>query len=110
MTPVSQSETTRGRTAEEAKRRADDPDFYEEAFFVPEHARWTYLQNAPLVHRSRRPWLRQRVRPWAARLGEEAVEIVSVTSATAGARSARLQGLYELSLREFVGSGVVEGP
>ena len=42
---------------------------------MPEHARWTYLQNAPLVHRSRRPWLRQRVRPWAARLGEDAVEI-----------------------------------
>ena len=38
-------ETDRGRTQEEAEQRADDPDFYDEAFFVPERARWAYLRN-----------------------------------------------------------------
>ena len=42
---VIERETGRGRSLEEAERRADDPDFYGEAFFVPEHARWTYLRN-----------------------------------------------------------------
>ena len=42
---VVERETNRGRTPAEAARRADDPDFYDEAFFVPEHARWTFLRN-----------------------------------------------------------------
>ena len=42
---VIEREIDRGRTLEEAERRADDPDFYGEAFFVPERARWAYLRN-----------------------------------------------------------------
>ena len=42
---VIEREQARGRAPEEAERRADDPDFYDEAFFVPERARWTYLRN-----------------------------------------------------------------
>jgi type I restriction enzyme M protein len=33
-----------GRTAADATRRADDRDFYTEAFFVPEAGRWSNLQ------------------------------------------------------------------
>jgi len=42
---VVERETARGRSQEEAERRADDPDFYDDAFFVPERARWAYLRN-----------------------------------------------------------------
>ena len=42
---VAEREIGRGRTPEAAERRADDPDFYDEAFFVPERARWAYLRN-----------------------------------------------------------------
>ena len=42
---VIERQTGRGRSLEEAERRADDPNFYGEAFFVPEHARWAYLRN-----------------------------------------------------------------
>ena len=35
----------KGRSHVEAERRADDRDFYREAFFVPERARWGYLHN-----------------------------------------------------------------
>ena len=42
---VVERETARGRSHEEAKRRADDPDFYDEAFFVPERARWAHLRD-----------------------------------------------------------------
>ena len=42
---VIERETGRGRSLEEAERRADDPDFFDQAFFVPAHARWTYLRN-----------------------------------------------------------------
>ena len=45
---ASESSTTRlieAAPPEEAERRADDPDFYDEAFYVPEHARWTFLRN-----------------------------------------------------------------
>ena len=35
----------RGRSQEEAERRAGDSDFYEDAFFVPEVARWEYLRD-----------------------------------------------------------------
>ncbi|MDE0268660.1 MAG: class I SAM-dependent DNA methyltransferase [Acidimicrobiaceae bacterium] len=38
-------EMARGRSREQAERRACDRDFYNEAFFVPEQARWEYLQN-----------------------------------------------------------------
>ena len=38
-------ELDRGRSQEEAERRADDSDFYEDAFFVPEVARWEYLRD-----------------------------------------------------------------
>ena len=42
---VVEREQARGRTPEEAERRAGDPDFYDEAFFVPERAHWTCLRN-----------------------------------------------------------------
>ncbi|WP_419845156.1 N-6 DNA methylase [Candidatus Poriferisocius sp.] len=38
-------ELDRGRTEEEAERRADDADFYQDAFFVPKIARWEYLRD-----------------------------------------------------------------
>ena len=38
-------EMTRGRSREEAELRANDRDFYKEAFFVPERARWEYLRD-----------------------------------------------------------------
>lgn len=37
------SELAKGRTKEQARQRADRPDFYTESFFVPERARWEYL-------------------------------------------------------------------
>ena len=40
-----ESEVARGRSHEQAERRADDRDFYSQAFFVPERARWEYLHN-----------------------------------------------------------------
>ena len=42
---VVERELDRGRSQEEAERRADDSDFYEDAFFVPEVARWEYLRD-----------------------------------------------------------------
>ena len=42
---VVEKELDRGRTQEEAERRADDADFYEDAFFVPGVARWEYLRD-----------------------------------------------------------------
>jgi type I restriction enzyme M protein len=39
------SELAKGRTQEQARDRADRPDFYTESFFVPERARWDYLLN-----------------------------------------------------------------
>src|SRR5712692_11723049 len=36
---------TRGRTPEEAEKRAESPSFYTETFFVPKNARWTYLRD-----------------------------------------------------------------
>ena len=42
---VVEREMARGRSEEEAERRADDPDFYETAFFVPSEARWAYLRD-----------------------------------------------------------------
>ena len=42
---VVERELDRGRSQEEAERRAGDSDFYEDAFFVPEVARWEYLRD-----------------------------------------------------------------
>ncbi|MCY3968133.1 MAG: type I restriction-modification system subunit M N-terminal domain-containing protein, partial [bacterium] len=42
---VLEQELDRGRTQTKAEMRADDPDFYTEAFFVPEVARWEYLRD-----------------------------------------------------------------
>ena len=42
---VIEREQARGRTPEAAEQRADDPDFYDEAFFVPKRARWANLRN-----------------------------------------------------------------
>ena len=39
-----------GRSQAEAERRADDPDFYSDAFFVPAEARWPRLRDE-LHHR-----------------------------------------------------------
>lgn len=40
-----QAQLDRGRSREEAEARAESPDFYREAFFVPERARWEYLRD-----------------------------------------------------------------
>ena len=40
-----EAEVGRGRSEEDARLRADDPDFYEDAFFVPPEARWSYLRD-----------------------------------------------------------------
>lgn len=42
---VVEREVARGRSEEEAEQRADDPDFYETAFFMPDEARWAYLRD-----------------------------------------------------------------
>ena len=42
---VIEAQVARGRSQAEAERRADDPDFYTDAFFVPERARWAYLRD-----------------------------------------------------------------
>jgi type I restriction enzyme M protein len=34
-----------GRTEQDAERRADDPDYYREAFFVPPHGRWDHIRD-----------------------------------------------------------------
>src|SRR4051812_35688601 len=35
----------RGRSREEAEKRAESPDFYRESFFVPLQARWPHLRD-----------------------------------------------------------------
>ena len=42
---VVEAEVGRGRSETDAELRASDPDFYEEAFFVPPEARWSYLRD-----------------------------------------------------------------
>ena len=42
---VVEAEVGRGRSVEDAELRAGDPDFYEEAFFVPLEARWSHLRD-----------------------------------------------------------------
>jgi type I restriction enzyme M protein len=34
-----------GRTQEQAEQRADDPDYYREAFFVPPQGRWGHIRD-----------------------------------------------------------------
>jgi type I restriction enzyme M protein len=42
---VIERELGRGRSQADAEARADDPDYYHDAFFVPPLARWTYLRD-----------------------------------------------------------------
>jgi type I restriction enzyme M protein len=35
----------RGRSKDEAEKRAESPDFYAETFFVPERARWSHIRD-----------------------------------------------------------------
>lgn len=42
---VIERELGRGRSQGDAEARADDPDYYHDAFFVPPLARWTYLRD-----------------------------------------------------------------
>ena len=42
---VMEDQLTRERSLEEAHQRADDPDFYEDAFFVPPEARWSNIRD-----------------------------------------------------------------
>ena len=42
---VIDDQLARGRSMEEAEQRADDPDFYKDAFFVPSEARWWYIRD-----------------------------------------------------------------
>ena len=42
---VIEDQLVRGRSIGEAHQRADDPDFYEDAFFVPTEARWEHIRD-----------------------------------------------------------------
>ena len=42
---VIQDQLARGRSQEQAEQRADDPDFYKDAFFVPSEARWWFIRD-----------------------------------------------------------------
>ncbi|MEW6489513.1 MAG: class I SAM-dependent DNA methyltransferase [Thermodesulfobacteriota bacterium] len=42
---VLKAEVAKGRTREEAERRAEHPDFHTNTFFVPPKARWAYLRD-----------------------------------------------------------------
>src|SRR5207245_11714324 len=42
---VIERELGRGLSQGDAEARADDPDYYHDAFFVPPLARWTYLRD-----------------------------------------------------------------
>lgn len=42
---VIERELGRGRSKADAEARADDPDYYHDAFFVPPLARWTHLRD-----------------------------------------------------------------
>ena len=42
---IVEAQVGRGRSAGEADWRAEDPDSYSEAFFVPREARWAYLRD-----------------------------------------------------------------
>ena len=47
---VVEDQIARGRSIADAERRADDPDFYADAFFVPPGARWSCFRDE-LHHR-----------------------------------------------------------
>lgn len=42
---ILQQNLQRGRTEEEARKRAESPLSYQETFFVPERARWAFLRD-----------------------------------------------------------------
>ena len=42
---VIEDQLAQGRSQEEAEQRADDPDYYNDAFFVPPQARWSTLRD-----------------------------------------------------------------
>ena len=42
---VIEGQLARGRSREQAEQRADDPDFYKDAFFVPSGARWWFIRD-----------------------------------------------------------------
>ena len=42
---VMEDQFARGRSIEQAEQRANDPDFYKDAFFVPSEARWWYIRD-----------------------------------------------------------------
>lgn len=39
------AEIKKGKSPKEAEKKAEDPSFYEESFFVPKRARWEYLRD-----------------------------------------------------------------
>ncbi|HLO84813.1 MAG TPA: class I SAM-dependent DNA methyltransferase, partial [Nostocaceae cyanobacterium] len=42
---IMEANTLKGRTLAEAKQRAESPIYYDKAFFVPERARWSYIEK-----------------------------------------------------------------
>ncbi len=42
---VIEHQLARGRSIEQAEQRANDPDFYKDAFFVPSEARWWHIRD-----------------------------------------------------------------
>ncbi len=42
---VIEDQLARGRSIEQAEQRANDPDFYKDAFFVPSEARWWHIRD-----------------------------------------------------------------
>src|SRR3954464_6917691 len=47
---IVERERAKGRTAADAKKRANHPGFYADSFFVPEEARWPHLRDE--VHKN----------------------------------------------------------
>jgi type I restriction enzyme M protein len=41
---ILQENLARGRSEEDARKRAEDPSRYADTFYVPERARWAYLR------------------------------------------------------------------
>lgn len=39
------NQLAQGRSSKDAEQRADDPDFYQQAFFVPTQARWSHIRD-----------------------------------------------------------------
>ena len=42
---IVKEQTKRGRSAEEAERRADHPDYHSDGLYVPSEARWSHLRD-----------------------------------------------------------------